>query len=325
MDDSAVLLGVEQRVRAQVAERLSSLTRHIGAYLATAIRERRQLTGTELLSRPDVDRVLTTVLTGAQSSVESTVRAGYAAAGTLAHARATDELKALRYTPPGRGEASEELAAILATVAAAFVLAATDLRSSVQAAFDAVPGTAAAVAATRILAVFQALDRVTRRLGVRAQAAVVVAVHRGYTDAQNAAYGAYNSAHPSAPLVKQWRTGSGEPCPSCAALDGVTIAADVEFAADATTDPRRRLPVFGRLLGPPRHPNCRCRLVYVATPATRAVRRHLTASPVDAPAGRLTAAEVRRMPSARYRALVAFFTVTARRLTALLRRGSGGG
>jgi hypothetical protein len=323
--DSAILLRIENRVRTQTRKRLTDITNHYGAVLGAHLRTTTAISGTEVLSNPDMHRALTTILDGAQASIENTVRAAYQAGGAAARRSARTDLAQYRYTVPEKtNDDGDYLIAILASVSLAFAVALTDIQDSVRAAYDAITGPAAA--ATRILATHAAIDRAIRRLGVRVVAGAVVAVHRGYTDTQNTIYRTYNDAHPSVKLNKQWRTTSTHPCPACKALDGATVAIDAEFDRTATTDPDHRPPpVFRNLLGPPRHPNCRCRLIYVATPATQALRTQVTA-PSRAPLPtRLTAAQVRQMPRTRYNALIAFFTAAARRISRLLHKVRSGG
>jgi hypothetical protein len=66
-------------------------------------------------------------------------------------------------------------------------------------------------------------------------------------------------------LMKRWRTTSTQPCGMCEALDGTMVGINGEFDHQATTDPRDLRPVWRNLAGPPRHPNCRCRLELVHT------------------------------------------------------------
>jgi len=323
--DDTTLLTIEQRIRSQVTARLGTVVTHFGAYLAAAIREHSTLSGGELISRPDVYGALSTTLDAAQESIENTVRAGYGASSRAAQVSATRDLAAYQYTVPERlPDQGEHLAAILATVAVAFVMARNDIQQSIQAGYDGVAGTAANAA--RVLVAHEALSRAVRRLGVKATAAAVVAVHRGFTDAQQAIYAAYAAAHPGAQLTKRWVARSDNPCPACRALHGTVIDLHAEFDHATTTDPTQKPPpVFGALHGPPRHPNCRCRIVIELSEATAALRQQVAARPPGRTPRRLAAADVRRMPLARFRALTAFFAVTARRVMDLVRKAASGG
>jgi hypothetical protein len=105
-----------------------------------------------------------------------------------------------------------------------------------------------------------------RQLAVRLRAAGSVAVHRGFSDAQQALYTEAMQNTPGLKVIKRWRVTSADPCPACQALDGTEVALDQSFDASATTDENRPGPaVYRDLLVPPRHPNCRCRVDYLIT------------------------------------------------------------
>lgn len=326
-EDRATLATIESRVQAQVATRLTDITNGYGAYLAATVRDTTAASGAELVSATTLNTTLTTVLSAAQSRTESIVRAGYRAGAAAGHASAAAELAAAGYTVAAAAPADTAyLTAILGALTAAFLTARHDITESVRAAYDSIAGTPGEqVSAARILVVHRALDRAVRRLGVRVRSAATVAVNRGYTDAQLAAYNGYARDHPSAAMRKEWVAAGPNPCPACRALHGTVIAGPDEFDHRAgESDTFRALPVFGNLLGPPRHPHCRCRLVYRPDPAGAKVRTVVAAGPPEDTPTRLSAAEVRAIPRPRFDALAAFFTATARRLTTLLqadRRG----
>ena len=323
--DSAALLTIEGRLRRQLGRRLEQAVTHLGGYLGSVIKANPALTGLELMSRPDVHKALLTALGGTQSTVESTIRAGYAAARSVARASASRELAAQDYQVPTEiPDRDAYLVAVLAAVALAFSAASDDIQTSVRTAYDGATGTLATAA--RILIVRQALHRAVRRLGVRVNASAVVALHRGHTDAMLAIYDAYRAAHPSQTLYKTWQTGSADPCPACRALNGQSVPVDAEFDRTLTADPTRPPPPVHRdLLGPPRHPNCRCRITIHASTASAAVRTHTTAAAPQRLPASMSAADVRRLPIARFTALTAFFTAAARRIRTLLRKARAGG
>ncbi len=317
--DTAILATIEKRVREQVTNRLTAATSHLAAVLGSAIRTHTDITGGELLSHPDTHNAVRTILDGTAEAVDTTVRAGYQAGSRAAQLSVTRDLKAVGYSVPKEiPEQGGYLPAVLLGLAAAFGVALNELQESVRTTFDSITGPLATTA--RILAVHTAISRVTRRLGVRARSAATVAVHRGFTDAQAAIYRAYLADHPSAQLRKTWVVTSTNPCSACAALDGTTVDIDAEFDREATTDPKRKPPaVYRDLLGPPRHPNCRCRIDYTPAAGT-VIARTVTAA---APVGRVTqlsAASVRQMPSARFTAITAFFVAAAKKLTDIARR-----
>jgi hypothetical protein len=322
--DDALLASLEALVKAQVDTRLDAIAAGFGAYLAATIREHPDLTGAELVSREEVYNNLTSLLSANRARVEATITAAYTAAANAGRNRAAEE-QGERHNPPPPARSSAYLTAVIATVAAAFAAALLDLADSVRAAYDAVTGTSTAVAAARVLATYAAVDRAVRRLRVRIRSAAAVAVHRGYTDAQADAWRSYAQALPSVQIRKQWRTTSANPCPSCRALDGTTLTLDAAFdPAAGESETVKRLPVFRDLQGPPRHPNCRCRLVYLPTATGARIQAASAAPPPDGTPSRISAADVRSMPSARFRSLLAFFSGLAARLRALLRGRSGG-
>jgi hypothetical protein len=318
----AALATIEGRVRTMVATRLRNLATWYTAALAQAARRLGPgVGGTELLSQPDVDTALTNILGGTETTTTSNIRAGHAAAAALGRTTALNAL--------GADEAEGHpvavsllLGAVLSDVKRAFGHAKFDLAEAVRAAHDGISGDNPTE--LRVAAMSEAIDRAVRRLGVRVTAAAVVAVHRGFTDAHLAAYTAYAEAHPHFTLSKTWRATSADPCPSCAALHGVTLPLDQEFDHTATTDPHFTPPkVYRDLLGPPRHVRCRCRLDINLSGASEKLRQTVGKA---APATNtyLGASEIRLMPSASYRALVAFLSAalrTARRLARRIRRG----
>lgn len=91
----------------------------------------------------------------------------------------------------------------------------------------------------------------------RAAVAAAVVANRAYTDQQLAMYKQTALANPDKTFEKVWATNpNSDPCPECIALDGTSVGLWDEFPF--TKD----LAVFQNdQSGPPRHPNCRCRLV----------------------------------------------------------------
>lgn len=323
-EDSAILAAIEERVLQQVGTRLDDITSQISAYLSSVIREHAPLTGNELVSRDDVHVAIGRTLDAAHDRIDSTVRASYRAAGAAARASAENDLPDYQL-PPAPEADPPYLAAVITALVLAFTVALTDIIESVRAAYDSVTGTALIVASARILAVHTALDRAVRRIGVRTRSAATVAVNRGYTDAQAYIYAGYRRAHPSILMRKQWVATAADPCPSCRDLHGQVVDIDAEFDPDAGRTPRFRPPrVWRDLQGPPRHPHCRCRLVYLPGDQTVAVRAITTARPPAGSPTRLSAADVRNMPAPRLNALIAYFKAATRKLTTLLRRRNPG-
>lgn len=255
--DDTALLAIEQRVRVQIAAQLSNINTRFGAFLGAVVAKTDPHTSaTEILSRYDVHEVLTTTLDSAQAEVEDRTRAAYEAAVALALIALAAEFQPLGHDVPSTlVPPVDYIDALLASVRTAFHAALLDIHNSIRAAYDGVTGDRATAA--RVLTTNAALKRAIRRLGVRVTAAGVVAVHRGFTETQLAAYRDYEKINPYVVIEKRWETTAIDPCPTCQALDGTTLALDAEFDRGDT------LPVYRNLLGPPRHPNCRCRLALV--------------------------------------------------------------
>lgn len=323
MSDDTLLATLEQRVRSLVTARLRTIVTEYGVYLLSAIKQHPQASATEILSQPAVHTALTTTLSAAHSSVESTIRAGYTAAARAGIHTATADTAALGHTTADIGTPTAYLDTILGDLRRAFDTARLDITDSVRAAHDGTTGQAAPPA--RVLVSTEAVNRAVRRLGVRAGAAASVAVHRGYTEAQNAVYADLAAAHPTLNLLKRWEVTSANPCPACAALHGTAIAIDQQFDAAATDDPSTAPPAVHRdLHGPPRHPNCRCRLSLQPSPASTALRAEV-AKPTPGQATYLSAAAVRQMPTDQYELLTRFLAAALARVQRLAKEIRGGG
>lgn len=325
MSDSAVLRTVERRVRSLAVARLETLRTAYAARVGSVIGASGALSGTELLSRRDLHTALVSAVAVAQAGTVAAVRVGYRASGNLARVGVVAELARLGFTAAESEEGdSAYLAVLVAGVTAAFVAVTQDLQDGVRGAFDGVSGLAASVAAARVLTTAEAVDRAVRRLSVRVITATTVAVHRGYTDTQQELYAAYGAQHPQLRLLKRWQVQSADPCGFCALLDGQVVDVDAEFDRTLAPPGTPALPVFHNLLGPPRHPNCRCRLVYEASGASAAVQAQVAAAPPVAVV-RLSATAVRRMPTTQFAAISAFFAAAGRRIKTLLRQVRAGG
>jgi len=94
------------------------------------------------------------------------------------------------------------------------------------------------------------LGKVTRDLQRRATIGIDVAVKESYAQSAMATY-AQNGA-----AGKTWHSHIDEKtCSHCQGLDGITVAVGETFPEYTGT---RVLGTYGPLLGPPRHPSCRC-------------------------------------------------------------------
>lgn len=262
--ESTALLALEKGIRKQIAGQLDTFVTKFGAQLAVAVRDGKYATAGELISDKTLHAALTSALKRIEERTTVVTRTGYASAARLARIVTAKQLKALGHdAPTALPDLGGFIDSVLADVRSAFGSALFDLQDDLRAAFDGVTGDGATPA--RVLTTNAALKRAARRLAVRANAAGVTALHRGFSDAQLAMYGRYQDINPFTTLRKRWQVQAADPCLECAALDGTSVPIGYEFDRDAAATPTRRaLPVYRDLHGPPRHPNCRCRLVLEA-------------------------------------------------------------
>lgn len=257
---ATALLALEQQVQAKIAAQVATISSHLSAYLGSVTRAGTHPTATDMLSRPDVHSAITAVLEGARTKISEVIEGGFTAAASLGRLTTAAELHGLGYRPPLQAPASSGyVESVIADVTRAFHTALPDIQNQVRAAYDGVTGDAAPAA--RVLTVNQAITGAVTRLSGRLVAAGTVAVNRGYTDAQLSLYSDYATTH-TGTVAKRWKVTSANPCAACAALDGSTVIISQPFDHTATVDPLAANPgVYRDLQGPPRHPNCRCRLV----------------------------------------------------------------
>lgn len=262
------LVAIESRIRAEIVEALEALATSYLAIIAAVLFNppgTRHKTGTELLSQSDVHKRLVDALTTARENLEPTIAGGYTAGAHLARIRATRQLKKLGHeVPADLNLDSAVLDDLLDDVQTAFTDAQTDMQNGVRDAFDGVTGDdASKVTAARHLTIRAAVRRVIARLRQRINAAAAVGVHRGARDTQQAIFQEFRQVNPYIRLRKRWKVTASDPCGMCAALDGTIVDIDAEFDHEANSGTERTRPVFGDLLGPPRHPNCRCQVELV--------------------------------------------------------------
>jgi len=316
VSDDALLRTLEQRVRTLVDAALRAIPAQVGGHLTAQLNAQPDASGAQIVSAPEVHDALVTALDAARGKAEAAIRAGFKAAAQAGIGRAGAQARDLGFDAGSITAPTATLDAILRDLQTAFDTARLDMLDTVRAGLDDAAGSDPAA---RVLIARGALERARRRLSVRASAAAAVAVHRGYTDGQSSVHDALKAAHPYLRLTKRWEVRSATPCPACAALHGTTVDLDAQFDATAgrTADysPPR---VWQDLHGPPRHPNCRCRLVLDPSEASTALR-HQAAQPTPGRAAHLAAADIRRMPEAQYQALSTFLAAAVARLKALLK------
>lgn len=258
------LVAVEARVQQQIEDDVQQALETIASLLIIAMAVGVVVTGTELLSRRDVHSGSVRAWDSARASTRSVVQAGYDAGGQVALAKARRDMKAVGHeVPPELPQLGGAIDQILADIDSAYGHAQTDLQNTVRDAFDGVQGPDADAA--RKLTVRKAVEQAGARLAQRLRAAGATAVYQGSSDAQNAIYDNFVKTNPYIRVRKVWRATASDPCAMCEALDGTSVDVGMQFDHEAGSDSRDWRPVWRDLLGPPRHPHCRCQLELVAT------------------------------------------------------------
>lgn len=258
------LVAIEARIQQQIEDDVQEALATIASLLIIALAIGGFTTGAELLSRKDVHEGSVAAWKRANSRTSAAVESGYAAGAQLALSKATRDMKAVGHEVPSQlpqlGTAIDQ---ILADIDLAYSQAQTDLQNTVRAAYDGVQGPDADAA--RKLTIRKAVEQAGARLAQRLKAAGATSIYQGASDAQNAIYDNFTKTNPYVKVRKVWRVTASDPCGMCRALDGKTVAVDQQFDYDAGNDTKDWRPVWRNLLGPPRHPHCRCQLELVTT------------------------------------------------------------
>ncbi len=323
MSDAEALRALEQRVVELAERRIVPIAATVTAALTNALQVRAgrrvPFDVTEIFSRPDVDKALNLALSTAATGVSTVVTAGYWAGVRTGVTRSLADLEALGVTDESSaapGPDGATVTAIVTRATDAITGSRLEISNTVRASIDPIVNDAREALTTFVVlgVATAAIDKVVRRLAVVARVSAAIAVHRGYTDAQLAYFRQAVIDNTHLRLVKRWVTGPGDQCPACRALDGATAELSEAFDATATADPGFVTPrVYPDLLGPPRHPHCRCRLVIEPTTATNRLQRALDAVP---PGGYtyLDASAVRAMSAPAYRAMLGFLSAALDRV-----------
>lgn len=124
----------------------------------------------------------------------------------------------------------------------------------------------------------------------RIQHSAGVAAQRGYTDQTIASYTELEDF--GVELRKFWVANfhNNVPCPSCTRLHGTSVGLHEMFRTE-DGEPG----VYRDLIGPPRHPNCKCRLYIFTITLENAFEKPDFETPQDAPQ-MLSTADVKKMP-----------------------------
>jgi hypothetical protein len=257
------LIAIESQTRQQVQQAIDDAYRMIAAVAVTtaATAPGTVITGVGLLSLATMHHGLTANLEQARRQVADAVRAGYQAAAATALARLQAELG--EHAPEQMPELGDNLDRLLQDVDTLFGHGQSDLANSIAAAFDSIQGDNPGPA--RLVAINQAVTISQARTAQRAQASASVAVQAAASDVEQAVFAHFQNEAGIPGLAKRWVVTSSDPCGMCTALDGTMVGVSAEFDHNATTDEKDYRRVWRNLFGPPRHPNCRCRLELVVT------------------------------------------------------------
>lgn len=253
------LIALESRVRSEVEDDITAAFAPFAATLVAVAGLTVFITGTALLSQPRVHDSLTKSVSQAKAATLKRIKAGYAAGQQVAIAQASRDLG--DDMPDDFPELDASVDQINRDIEVMFGDVQMALQDGIRDAYDGISGPGAQDA--RTIAIRQAAENAVAGVQNRADAAATTAVHQAARDAQQAIYSQYRND--TGHLVsKRWVATSANPCGMCAALDGTICAITDEFDHDATHVEADLRPVWRNLLGPPRHPNCRCQLELVA-------------------------------------------------------------
>lgn len=259
------LIAVEARVRQDVQDAIATAYKTLAAaaVIVASTAPATVITGLGLLSLPAMHKALLDNLNQARQQVTTTIRTGYTGAAQVALSKITADLAPDYQVPADLPDLGTALSSINADVDTMFGHAQTQLQQTIADAFDGIHGDNPGPA--RVVAINQAITNDQNSLQNRAAAAAGTAVQRGSTDTQQAIYNEYQTQTGTPGLMKRWKTTSTDPCGMCAALNGTMVGINAEFDYRATDVDKDLRPVWKNLLGPPRHPNCRCQLELVKT------------------------------------------------------------
>lgn len=255
------LIHVESEAREQVDDDIQIALAVISAALLIALASPTVVyaTGTELLADARVHAELTRQLELAREHVTATAQGAYDAVSHITLMKIRKELA----EPVTMPQLPDTLDVILRDIDTMFGHALTDIQNTVRAAYDGVQGEQ--VDAARVVLVKQAVTDAGKRLAQRAQAATTTAVYHSSRDTAQGIYSDYQNTTGTAGLMKRWVATARDPCGMCDALNGTLVGLSAEFDHDASTNDKDFRPVWRNLLGPPRHPRCRCLIELVKT------------------------------------------------------------
>lgn len=207
------------------------------------------------LGQVDVGTLVAESTREAREQAAIQVRRAYQSGWDLGRTAAGEELQSLgvEFSLPDVSDSSF-LNSLLGDLDRNFGRLEAEAAVRVRAIFEQDGGSGAA----KVRAATDEVVRLAQELSSRAGLSAQVAANRAYTDAQV-------GTTTGSPVYKMWVANfvQSKPCLTCLALHGTVIPLSDDFDGSrsyAASPPQ----VYGALSGPPRHPNCRCRLVIVA-------------------------------------------------------------
>jgi hypothetical protein len=308
---SAALRRIEDRARDSVRVAFGDLSGKFTGLLGLVVKNNPGKTPEEILGREDIAELLTKTLETGLSRARRSIQSAHVSAGGLGSVSAAQDLARLgivapRVPTPGTDYLNSVLADLERNVSSVVSKASDAIRDvwdlplppSYHQAVGGAANPLKEQAAIRSQAIKHEVERIARDLTLRSELGVASVAHRAFTDAQTMVFKAAAEANPGVAILKVWVADTKSerpPCALCNALHGLAIPLDEEF-------PHGNADVYGDLQGPPRHPNCRCRIV----PHLVTLDEPEPEVPKLPEAARtMTAVEVQRMPQSRLRAILA--------------------
>jgi hypothetical protein len=231
----------------------------------------------DLLSRPDIAEAFLSESRAAQKEVSEQIAKAFADGAKLGRSQIDAELKHLgitsdypdlttsMYVQNLLADLDKNFTLLRGQVANAFTQAYADIPEKP---FEKGSNVRLETARERVTQAIGTATKASTTLSHRAAAGATVAARKGFTDQQLEAYKVLAAEHPDWQIRKVWVANfvNNDPCPTCAALHGTTLSIDQMFSPEQTFA-KKAPKIYQDLQGPPRHPNCKCRLSIIVEKA----------------------------------------------------------
>lgn len=260
---------LDAKVRKEAQEVFHNSLHSFAGHIAQVIKSNPQASLDSIMSRIDVQEHLSDSLNDAKNEIMEKVQVAFAEGAAIGRAQIEDELKTLGleadYPEINNSQYLLSLVADIdknfSTLQTALNMKLHEIFSEPEQEFEKGQNAPYETAKDRSQKAVAAITKLTAMMSSRAAASASVAVNRGYTEQQLAAYSALAKAYPNLVIKKVWTANftNNTPCPTCAALHGTAISITevfVEKQSFGLNPPK----IYQDLQGPPRHPNCKCRL-----------------------------------------------------------------